>query len=394
MLTDREIKTAKPAEKKYKLYDTHGLFLLVRENGSKSFFVRYTLNGKRREAALGKYPNVSLKSARLLAADYQSIVAQGDDPQLVKNQTKPTNDTTFKTLATEWLSRKTDANEHTKDKIRGRLKNHVYQHIGHICVEKLRTPDIKNVVDAIVETKKFETADRCLGYISNVLCYAIMSGMCEFDVTTPLQGYIKKPPVKHRAALLEPRDIAPMLIKIWDYHGTVRVRYGLRLSAYAMLRPKEIRMAEWSEIDWERQIWEIPASKMKMRRPHIIPLTRQMLEIFAFMLEFTEGKRYVFAHPRTEKPISSNTINKALKVLGYEGEQTAHGFRSTASTLLYEKNYNGDHVEMQLAHVEEKETKAAYNHAKYLKYRREMLQDYCDFLDDLRLGRVDVEDFE
>lgn len=394
MPTVREIKTAKAASKKYKLYDQHGLFLLVRENGTKTFFVRFTLNGKRCEASLGKYPAISLKSARMMAVEYQSIVAQGDDPRLLKNP-KPSADTRFETIAKEWLVKgKTDVTADHITRIGNRLKNHVYPHIGQRPVEKLRTPDIKSVLDHIILAQKFETADCCRGYISQVLCYAIMSGVCEFDVTTPLKGYVKKPPVKHRPALIELRDIAPMLRKIWDYSGTARVRYGLRLSAYAMLRPKEIRMAEWSEINWERQIWEIPAEKMKMQRPHIVPLTRQIIAIFEALHTLSGEQRYVFAHPRSGKPMSENTVNDALKRMGYEGEQTAHGFRGTASTLLYEKDYVGDHIEMQLAHVEAKESKAAYNHARYLKQRRQMLQEYCDFLDGLRDGSVDVDELE
>ncbi|PID66616.1 MAG: integrase [Gammaproteobacteria bacterium] len=395
MLTDRKIKAAKPADKKYKLYDTHGLFLLVRESGSKSFFVRYTLSGRRREASLGKYPALSLKSARLLAAEYQSIVAQGNDPRIVKKQIQLVDDTSFKTVAGEWLTKgKTNVSDDHIARIGSRLKNHVYPYIGHKCVKQLRTPDIKEVLDTIIDAKKFETAERCRGYISEVLCYAIMSGLCEFDVTTPLRGYVKKPPVKHRPALIELRDVASMLQKIWDYSGTVRVRYGLRLSAYSMLRPVEVRTAEWSEINWDRQLWEIPAEKMKMRRPHIVPLTTQIADVLKAMQPFTGDCRYIFAQPPRDQPMSENAINSALKRMGYKGEQTAHGFRGTASTLLYEQNYHGDHIEMQLAHVEKKETKAAYNHARYLKQRRQMLQDYCDFLDGLRLGTVDTNEIE
>lgn len=362
MLTDREIKTAKAKEKAYRLYESNGLFLLVRPGGAKSFSLRYTINGKRREIALGKYPELSLKNAQLKIAEYHAMVDAGIDP--IEAKKKTTINTAFQSVALDWIDKtKADVTEKHRTRIRNRLTNHVMRHIGSHNVADLRTPDIKAVVDAIVGSGKHETAQRCLGYISEILRYAVLCGLCDFDVTTPLKGYIKKPPVNHRAALVDTDEIGELLRKMWLYNGTVRVKYGLRLSAYALLRPQEIRKAEWAEIDWHKRVWVIPADKIKQRRMHIVPLAHQVITLLEKMKDFTGDRRYIFSLPERhhDKPMSENAINDALKRMGYQGRQTAHGFRGMASTILHEQEYNTLHIEMQLAHVEKNEVKAAYN---------------------------------
>ncbi len=385
MLTDREIKTATVRDRGYRIYDKNGLFLLIRPSGSKSFGMRYTAAGKRREVAIGKYPDVSLKKARLKVAEYHSLLDDGIDPIEFKKKTSINN--SFKSIADDWLCKtKNDVTPKHRASIQSRLDNHVIPRIGSINVGDLRTPDIKDVLDEIMIKGVHETAQRCLGYISEILRYAVLCGLCDFDVTTPLKGYIKKPPVQHRAALVDPDEIGELLRKMWLYNGTVRVKYGLRLSAYALLRPQEIRKAEWAEIDWNKRVWVIPSEKMKQRRMHIVPLANQVIALLEQMKDFTGDRRYIFSLPNRhrEKPMSENAINDALKRMGYQGIQTAHGFRGMASTILHEQEYNTLHIEMQLAHVEKNNVKAAYNHALYLPQRAKMMQEYADYLDSLR----------
>lgn len=384
-LTDTEIRKTKAIGKVVKLYDSDGLFLVVRPSGSKSFYLRYSMNGKRRDALLGKYPNLSLRQARLKAAEYHAMVEGGEDPRLANKREQQSG--VFNDVYLDWLAKcKNNLSEKDQRLIRQRLGDFVLPKIGVMAMSDIRTVHIKDVIDDVVAQGKVETAKRCLSYVSQIFRYAVLCELCEFDVTAPLKGYIKPPPVKNMACITDPDAFGELLRKMWGYQGRARVRAGLRLSAYCLVRPGELRHAEWSEIDWDNRLWCIPADKMKMGRDHIVPMSDQIFDLFSELKEFTGRWRYVFGDgsKTDDKPMSENTINKALHSLGYKGVQTAHGFRGTASTFLHELGYNELHIEAQLAHVETNKVKGAYNHAVYLEQRRKMMQDYSDYLDKLR----------
>lgn len=399
MLSDRKIKQAKARDKKYKLNDYDGLFLIVQplskrhpnKPPSKLWRFRYTKHGTTKEISLGKYPAISLSAARLKTAAFRAMLENEIDPAAAKQQEELTmsDGYLFSVVADEWLTKaKRDISDSHRETISARLNNYINPTIGRRDMRELRTADILELLNKILDRGHIETARRVLGIVGEVFRYGVIAGRCEFDIASPLRGYIKKPKQNHMPTLTALEDISGLLRAVWGYSGQVRTLQALRLSAYCFCRPKETRLAEWCEVDFDSQTWTIPDHKMKMKRPHVIPLSKQAMEVFLTMQTITGKRRYVFANPRKDKELglSENAVNGALRRLGYENQMVAHGFRGMASTLLHEQGYNPLHIEMQLAHAESNQVKAAYNHAEYLEERRKMMQDYADYLDGLRCG--------
>jgi integrase len=379
MLTDTKIRNAKPGEKRYRMADNDGLYIEISPSGKKYWRFRSNNGGKRSWRDLGEYPHVSLQQAR-------ELKNQARHPDGEKD-TRARENCLFSQAASEWIDiheRKLN-NEKEKQNIRSRLENHILPFIGGREIAELTTMDILPLMKRLSVIGKYEMCRRVKQIISQVFRYAIMSGRCQNDPTYALRGFIDAPKPGHYASLTRASEVAALLRAVDAYPHAV-VRFAMRFSALTFCRPGEIRNAEWMEL--EDGEWRIPEAKMKMRRPHIVPLACQTIGILDEMKLLTGHCRYIFPSARTpngDRPMSENTVRVALRTMGYANDQmTPHGFRHMASTLLNENGFNRDWIERQLAHVEGNSVRAAYNYAEYLPERRKMMQWWADYLDTLR----------
>ena len=384
-LSDTTIKNAKVKKTAYKLPDEKGMYLLVSTNGGRYFRLDYRFGGKRKTLALGVYPETGLKQARDKRDDARSQLADGIDPSEMRKADKITQTYTFERMVREWFA----ANSHTirdithNKKLR-RFEIHVFPTIGSFAVNAVKSPDIFNLVKPLIAKSELETAHRIRSEISAAFSYAIAHGLTDYD---PAQAVAKQLPaqkVKHRPALIEPSQVAQLLRDITHYQGTFVVQCALRLSPLLFQRPGEIRQMEWKDIDSSACEWRYLVTKTEFN--HIVPLSTQAVEILESIKPLTGSGRYVFPSSRGDgRPMSDNTIRTALRTLGYDGDvMTAHGFRTTASTLLNEQGWSPDAIERQLAHAPRDAVRAAYNRAQHLPERRKMMQSWADYLDTLK----------
>jgi integrase len=388
-LTEVEIRSAKAAEKPIKLFDGDGLYLLVNPNGSRWWRLKYRFAGKERGISLGVYPDVSLKRARAKRDEARRMVADGVDPSAERKTSKLARHETFKAIADEWLElqAKTLAPV-TFNKARWMLTEFIYPRLGSRPINEITPPNLLTALRAIETRGKRETAHRTKQRVGQVYRYAIATGRAGRDISADLRGALAPVVAKNHAAITEPKAIGQLLRAIDGYGGQPVTHAALRLAPLVFVRPGELRQAEWSEIDLEAAEWRIPAQRMKMRELHVVPLSTQAVDILSGLLPLTGAGRYVFPSLRTrDRPMSENTINAALRRLGYSNdEMTGHGFRAMASTCLNEQGWHPDVIELQLAHAERNKVRAAYNRAARLAERRKMLQAWSDYLDTLRAG--------
>ncbi|MDP2180352.1 tyrosine-type recombinase/integrase [Methylicorpusculum sp.] len=392
MLTDGEIRKVKPKENPYKLSDSGGLFLYVAVTGSKLWRLNYRFNGKQKTLSLGSYPLISLSEARTKAAEAKKQIINGIDPSAAKKALIASNIAaqvnSFEVLAREWheTHMKSKSESHSKKVLRF-LELDVFPWLGKMAITHIEAPDILSVLRRIESRGANDIAHRTKQIIGQVFRYAIATGRATKNPAPDLQGALKPVTVTHYAAITEPEKIGQLLRAVEGYKGGYITKCALKLSFLVMLRPGEIRNAEWKEIDLERKEWRIPAEKMKMKSEHIVPLSNQSLTIFKEIQNLTGSGRYVFPGARTkDRPMSENTISGALKRLDFSGEEmTAHGFRAMASTRLNEAHlFHPDAIERQLAHGEKDSVRAAYHRAQYLPERIKMLQWWADYLDTLK----------
>jgi integrase len=382
-LSDFRIKSTKPRDKRYQIADSDGLYIEIMPSGKKYWRLRYSENNKRSWHTIGEYPAIGLQEARERRNSLRKRLRDGEAFANAKEKLV----CTFEDVALAWA----DAHEvkinglKYKKNIRSRLTSHILPFIGTKDIKTLKSTDILPILDRLIALGRLEMACRARSICSQVFRYAIATGKCESDPTYALRGMIISPQTKHLSSITDPREVGRLLRAIDVYPQTV-VRCALLFSALTFCRPGEIRHAEWSELD--KNEWRIPAEKMKMKRPHIVPLSRQALEMLDKVRPLTGHGQYIFPSnraPRGDRPMSDATVLVALRSMGYTKEQmTAHGFRSMASTLLNENGFPPDHIERQLAHVEGNSVRAAYNYAEYLPERRKMMQWWADYLDELR----------
>jgi integrase len=390
-LTDTAIRNAKSKSKQYKLYDEKGLYLLVKESG-KYFRLDYRFEGKRKTLALGVYPTVRLAEAREKRDDARKMIADGVDPNLQRKISKVISaeqtENTFEAVTREWFAKKSSvwAKSHAT-KILGRFELYIFPWLGNRSISQISAPELLSVLRRIEGKGFIETAHRAHQYCGQVFRYAIATGRAERDPAADLRGALT--PTKHRsmATITRPDKIGALLRAIDGYDGTPVAKSALKLAPLVFVRPGELRHAEWSEIDFDRCEWRIPSEKMK--QAHIVPLSRQSIEVLREIQPITGRGRYVFPSIGTNsRPMSENTILAALRRMGYEkNEMTGHGFRAMASAVLHEQGWPSDVIERQLAHAERNSIKAAYNHAQHLPERRRMMQVWADYLDILREKR-------
>lgn len=393
MLTDIVIKGAKPREKPYKLFDERGLFMLVTPKGARWWRLKYRVEGKEKLLSLGVYPDVSLKDARQRRDDLRQQLASGVDPSAKRKAEKIAAADTFEAVAREWFEKfSTNWAETHSEKIIRRLEADIFPWVGSRPIGEITAPELLACLRRVESRGALDTAHRAHQNCGQIFRYAIATGRAERDPAADLRGAL--PPVNggHFATITDPAGIGALLRAIDGYDGTFVGRCALRLAPLVFVRPGELRAAEWSELDLDNAEWRIPAERMKARVVHIVPLSTQAVAILRELQPLTGSGRYVFPSLHTPaRPMSENTINGALRRLGYSGNQmTGHGFRSMASTLLNEQGWNRDAIERQLAHGERDEVRAAYNYAQHLPERRKMMQSWADNLDRLRAGGSNI----
>lgn len=395
MLTDTGIKKAKLSEKPYKLTDGKGLYLLVNAVG-KYWRMDYRFGGKRKTLALGVYPDVSLARVREKHADARKLLADGIDPAALKKATKARlaecASNSFETVARTWFAKAyADKSQSTRDKTLTRLEKDVFPRIGTKPVSEITSADVLAVIQRIEQRGALDLARRVFNYVGRTLRYADSLGMVERDVTASIDLglVITQRETRHHAALTNPQAVGGLLRAIDGFTGGFTTLCALKLSALTFVRPGELRHAEWTEFDLDGATWCIPGQKMKMGADHIVPLCTQAVSILRELHDITGRGRYVFPSERGgSRPMSENTINGALRRLGFTKEEmTAHGFRAVARTLLDEiLGFRPDFIEHQLAHAVKDPNGRAYNRTAHLGERRKMMQAWADYLDKLKAG--------
>lgn len=394
MLTHIKITSAKPAEKAYNLRDGLGLYLTVKPNGSKLWRMNYRFLDKQKTLHLGPWPAIGLADARTKRDEARKQVAAGVDPSVEKKRAKIAARyaaaNTFEVVAKEWLVKcERDGLAPVTIEKTAWLLAKAYPLIGNLPIGQITPHEALAVLRKIEATGAYESARRMRSVLSRVFRYGVATVRCEKDVARDLRGAIAAPKVKHFAAITDPGDVAALLKAIDGYTGHAVTRMALRISPHVLLRPGELRLAQWSDIDLERAIWSVPAERMKMRRPHRVPLSRQVLEMLEELRACTVYWQYLFpglGKPR--RPMCENSVNQGLRRLGYSSEQmTAHGFRAMGATLLNEMGkWNPDAIERQLAHVDTNQVRRIYARGEYWDERVEMMQHWSDYLDMLRDG--------
>jgi len=389
-LTDIAIRNAKAREKQYKMSDAKGMYVLVNKAGI-YFRLDYRFRGRRKTLALGVYPDVKLQEAREKRDEARKLIAGGVDPSQVRKANRSIQvqqaEDGFEAVAREWFAKHSPswAESHSKKIIR-RFELNVFPWLGRRPVSDITPPELLDVLRRIEGRGALDTAHRAQQNCGQVFRYAIATGKAVRDPSADLRGALA--PAKHgrMASITEPKKIGQLLRAIDGYEGGPVTLCALRLAPLVFVRPGELRHAEWAEIDIEQAEWRIPADKMKMRDPHIVPLSKQAVALLNEIRPLTGQGRYVFPSIRTEsRPMSDNTILAALRRMGYAKEEmSGHGFRAMASTILHEQDWPSDMIERQLAHAERNSMKAAYNYAQHLPERRRMMQAWADYLDTLR----------
>jgi integrase len=401
---DATYKASKPREKDYKISDGGGLALLVKTNGVKrwEFFYRMS-DGRKNYLGFGEYPATTLENARRQAEQARHQIAEGIDPGEIRRQEKAAKQLTrqnqdrqkeglpiinsFADVTRQWLAsiaHLTSATTHTKKT--SRIERLAFPLLGDKPIKEIKSADVLAVLKPMIEKQQLETAHRLHAEISSIFAYAIVHNFTDYDPAQPVAKQIPAQKIRHRAAIIDPKEVGQLLRDIYAYQGTYVVQMALRLSPLLFQRPGEIRQMLWGDVDLIAKEWRPYISKTDFH--HIVPLSKQAVEILEAIHPLTGGGQYVFPSSRGDsRPMSDNTIRTALITLGYDSTiQTAHGFRTIASTLLNEQGWSPDAIERQLAHAHRDQVRAAYNRAQYLNERRRMMQAWADYLDALKAG--------
>ncbi len=393
-LSDTAIKNAKPGAKPIKLTDEKGMFLLIAPAGGKWWRLKYRFGGKEKLLSLGTYPEVSLKAARDRRDDARKLLADGVDPsenrKAVKSAKTERAANSFEVIAREWYSKKRPGwATSNAEKIIRRLENDAFPWLGGRPIAEITPPELLKTLRRIEERGAVESAHRMRYYFGQIFRYAIATGRAERDVAADLRGALSTAETQHRAAITDPKAIGALLRAMDDYQGTFVTKCALRLAPLVFVRPGELRKAEWVEIDLDKAEWNIPSERMKMREPHLVPLSAQAVQILRELYELTGHGRYVFPGARTNgRPMSDNAILAALRRMGFaKDEMSGHGFRAMARTILDEVlQVRPDFIEHQLAHAVRDPNGRAYNRTAHLAERRKMMQQWADYLDKLKAG--------
>ena len=388
-LTDISAKSAKPREKLYKLSDEKGLFLSVRPNGGKYWQMKYRFNDKEKTLSFGVYPEVSLKEARDKRDGARKQIKDGIDPSSEKKLAKLTRmvdaGNSFEHVAHEWhdKQRARYTAKHHKT-VLTRLGNDIFPLLGSRPIGQIKAPELLVTIQKIEKRGAIDLAHRMMQTAGQIFRYAVATGRAERDISVDIRGALTtRKKVNH--ANLKEDDLPEFLKKLPNYQGEIKTKLALQMLILTFVRSGELRGMKWDEINEETSEWHIPAERMKMGEKHIVPLSKQVIDLLAQIRRLHNNPNFVFPSQRNpNKPISENTLIYAIYRMGYHSKATAHGFRATASTILNEKNFRADVIEKQLAHGERNKVRASYNHAQYLPERKDMMQWWADYLDKIK----------
>jgi len=410
-LTDTEIKKAKQKDKGYKLFDGDGLFLFVNNAGGKLWRLKYISPTSKKEKtySIGKYPDITLATARSERERLRQLIKSGIDPSQEKQENKKIRITqeidktdTFSKIAEDFLAHKTKITDDYKDMQRRRLERHIYPSLKNVPIKSIVRADIIELIRLIEANGTLEMASRVFSLCNEIFRYAAANDKIPYNILQDIdkKSVFKQPDEKHYPVILDEQEIKILLDVIDDYKGDISTKYALRLLPHLASRPGNIRVAEWKEIDFENSEWIIPGEKMKIKvkykgtnelQPHIVPLSKHSMKIIKELKKFTGDGPYLF--PSTlhkDRPMSDNTLSSAMKRLGYKDKMNPHSFRAMFSTILHgkieEHGFHSDIIERQLAHKERNKVKAAYNHAEYLPQRKKMMQWWSNYLDKVKNG--------
>jgi integrase len=417
-LSDTTIRNAKPKDKEYTLADGQGLSVLIRPNGTKLWLYRYVFATKRKKMSFGTFPALGLKAARKRRFEAETVLADGKDPAVVREakREEDKNKRPFRVVGQDWLKKKFENEGKAKATIKREKWNltKLNGEIGDRPIDEIEPPELLEALRKVEKRGRYYTVGRLRSTASRVFQFGIGAGYCKRDPANDLgEALTSAPKSQPRPALIEPEAVGELMrrIEVYEAKNGGLVRHALKLIGLTMVRPGELRRAEWSEFDEANRVWVIPAAKMKMREDHEVPLSQQALAILKDLRPLSGGCRYLFSYD-DEVPMSDATLNKALRIMGYAtgpgGDHCAHGFRSTGDTLLNEEGlFDGDVVEAQLAHDTDQKKKrqnevrrrqlgkkdknkirGIYNRAAYWRERVQMMQHWADRLDELRNGKV------
>ncbi len=395
-LTDTGLKKAKSRDEAYSMSDGGGLYLWISPSGGKLWRWAYRFENKRKLMALGKYPDVSLAQAREQHSEARKLLATGIDPMAQRKSEKTAEkaaiENSFQSVVTLWLEHWQDGKSPRHvDYVKRRIDGDILPCLGARPIAEIEAPELVAMTKAIQDRGARDIAKRALETVGQVFRYSIAHGYSRRNPAAEIRpSDILKSARKINYARIDARELPKLLRCIEVYQGTHITRLAMKLLALTFVRTSELIGAKWTEFDIENARWDIPAERMKMRSLHIVPLAKQSLEALDLLHGLTGHSEWLFPGDRsTIKPISNNTILKALERMGYKGIMTGHGFRGLASTILHEQGYNHEHIELQLAHAPRNAVSAAYNHALYLKPRTQMMQDWADYLEQTqRRGEV------
>ncbi|HEX3966857.1 MAG TPA: integrase arm-type DNA-binding domain-containing protein [Edaphobacter sp.] len=387
-LTDAKVKTAKPTAKAYRISDGHSMYLWVTPSGGKLWRWAYTYAGKEKLMSFGAYPEISLSIVRERLAEARRLLATGFDPMAERKVQKAallaSSANSFETIAELWLEHwKEGKSLQHVDATRRRLHANILPFLGTRPISEIQAPEIKRMAQAVEQRGASDLAKRALEATGQIFRYAIANGYVKTNPAKEFKpGDILKASPKTNLARIDAEHLPDLLKKIEVYPGTHITRLAMKLMAHTFVRTTELIGAEWKEFDLRAARWNIPAERMKMRNPHIVPLSTQAIDVLVTLHQVTGTGRLVFPGERdSDRPMSNNTILKGLERIGYKRRMTGHGFRGLASTILHEQGYDHEHIELQLAHVPRNAVSAAYNHALYLRPRAKMMQHWGDFLE-------------
>jgi integrase len=397
MLTQFAVLNAKPKAKPYKLADMSGLHLLVKPAGTRHWRFRYRFAGKENTLSFGSFPAVTLAEARGKRDEARKQVAAGIDPSQQKKLERAAVTTaaqdTFKVIAAELLKKAEDegAADATMAKNRWLLED-LASPLATRPISQIKPVEVLNLLRRIEKTGRRETAHRLRGAIGGVFRFAIITSRAETDPTAALRGALLKPQTQHRAAITDEKALGALMRSIDEYDGWPILKAALELLALTMTRPGDVRLAKRPEFDLKNAMWRIPGERMKMRRPHDVPLSRQAVALAEGILDLSDGELLLPSIRSPERPLSENAMNSALRRMGYtKDEVTAHGFRSSASTILNERGFDPQVIETALAHQDEDEVRRIYNRATYWPQRVKLMQVWADLLDEFRQSSVTIQ---
>ena len=396
-LTNTEIDKAKPKDREYNLADGYGLILRVKPTGTKSWLFNYyhPITKKRKNLSLGQYPALTLANARIERTKAKELLANNIDPQEHRNDQQALEqfkaNTTFLFVATNWFEiKKAKIAERTSISLWRSLENHILPALGHRPIDKITAPETIKALEPLAAKGSLELTSKIIGHLNEIMSHAVNTGLLDHNSLAGIRAAFKTPQVTNMPSI-PPSELPELMQTIARASIKIVTRFLIEWQLHTMVRPSEAAGAMWSEIDFDNKLWNIPAERMKKKRPHSVPLTQQTLSLLSAIQPISGHREFIFpADRKPSKPSCSQTANKALSRMGYKGRLVAHGLRSIASTTLNEQGFDGDVIEAALAHIDNNEVRRAYNRTEYLERRRAVMAWWSEHIEKAATGNMSL----